>query len=198
MAIDQANVAGVGGGSGRATRGAQASPSACTTTVRSTTPSHGVTSVENPLPVDEHTLFQFGSTGKTFTATAIMRLVDQGRVDLDATVRTYLPELTLSDESVAGAVTVLQLLNHTAGWSGDVFDNTGDGDDALARYVELMADRRAGHAARLDRVVQQRLAVDRRQDHREGHRQDVRAGDPRAASSSRSASTTATSSPTRS
>ena len=59
---------------------------------------HGVTSVENPLPVDEDTLFQFGSTGKTFTATAIMRLVDQGRVDLDATVRTYLPELTLKDE----------------------------------------------------------------------------------------------------
>ena len=59
---------------------------------------HGVTSLENPLPVDEHTLFQFGSTGKTFTATAIMRLVDQGRVELDATVRTYLPELALKDE----------------------------------------------------------------------------------------------------
>jgi CubicO group peptidase (beta-lactamase class C family) len=100
---------------------------------------HGVTSLENPLPVDEHTLFQFGSTGKTFTATALMRLVDQGQVDLEATVRTYLPELTLQDEHVASAVTVLQLLNHTAGWSGDVFESTGDGDDALARYVELMA-----------------------------------------------------------
>ena len=42
------------------------------------------TSIENPLPVDEHTLFQFGSTGKTFTATAMMRLVEQGLVDLDA------------------------------------------------------------------------------------------------------------------
>ena len=100
---------------------------------------HGVTSIENPLPVDEHTLFQFGSTGKTFTATAMMRLVEQGLVDLDAPVRTYLPELRLSDENVARQVTVLQLLNHTAGWSGDVFDNTGDGDDALARYVEAMA-----------------------------------------------------------
>ena len=49
---------------------------------------HGVTSVENPLPVDEHTLFQFGSTGKTYTATAILRLVDQGEVDLHAPVRT--------------------------------------------------------------------------------------------------------------
>ncbi len=49
---------------------------------------HGVTSVDNPLPIDDTTLMQFGSTGKTFTATAIMRLVEQGKVDLNATVRT--------------------------------------------------------------------------------------------------------------
>lgn len=101
---------------------------------------HGVTSIENPLPVDERTLFQFGSTGKTFTATAIMRLVDRGQVDLHARVREYLPELRLQDESVAREVTVLHLLNHTAGWAGDVLDTTGDGDDALARYVERMAE----------------------------------------------------------
>lgn len=101
---------------------------------------HGVTSVEQPLPVDETTLFQFGSTGKTFTATAMMRLADQGKVDLDASVRTYLPEFVLKDEDVAAKVTVLQLFNHTAGWEGDLMENTGDGDDALARYIELMAD----------------------------------------------------------
>jgi CubicO group peptidase (beta-lactamase class C family) len=99
----------------------------------------GVTSVENPLPVDENTLFQFGSTGKTFTATAVMRLVEQGRVDLDAPVRTYVPELRLKDEETARTVTVLQLLNHSAGWDGDHFEDTGRGDDALARYVESMA-----------------------------------------------------------
>jgi len=100
---------------------------------------HGVTSVENPLPVDATTLFQFGSTGKTFTAAAMLRLVDQGVVDLDAPVRRYVPELKLKDESVARAVTVFQLFNHTAGWSGDLMANTGDGDDALAKYVERMA-----------------------------------------------------------
>lgn len=98
----------------------------------------GVTSVENPLPVDANTLFQFGSTGKTFTATAIMRLVEQERVDLDAPVRRYVPELELKDPSVAEKVTVLQLLNHTAGWEGDLLEDTGNGDDALARYVEKM------------------------------------------------------------
>jgi len=101
---------------------------------------HGVTSVENPLPVEENTLFQFGSTGKTYTSTALLRLVDRGLVDLDAPVRTYLPELRLKDEEAARTVTVLQLLNHTAGWQGDLMDNTGDGDDALARYVERMAN----------------------------------------------------------
>lgn len=100
---------------------------------------HGVTSVENPLPVDAGTLFQFGSTGKTYTATAIMRLVDRGEVDLAAPVRRYVPELTLSDEQTVARVTVLQLLNHTAGWAGDLLDNTGPGDDALARYVARMA-----------------------------------------------------------
>src|SRR3954471_1486221 len=80
---------------------------------------HGVTSIENPLAVDENTLFQFGSTGKTYTATAIMRLVEQGLVQLDAKVKTYVPELTLKDKEAENNVTVLQLLNHTAGWSGD-------------------------------------------------------------------------------
>src|SRR5256714_5896130 len=101
---------------------------------------HGVTSLDNPLPVDERTLLQIGSTGKTFTATAVMRLVGAGRIDLDAPVRTYLPDLRLRDPDVAARVTVLHLLNHTAGWTGDYFEDTGEGDDALARYVAGMAE----------------------------------------------------------
>lgn len=100
---------------------------------------HGVTSVEDPLPVDAGTLFQTGSTGKTYTSTAILRLVERGEIHLDAPVRTYVPELKLKDEQVARDVTVLQLLNHTAGWDGDLFENTGEGDDALDRYVARMA-----------------------------------------------------------
>jgi CubicO group peptidase (beta-lactamase class C family) len=99
---------------------------------------HGVTSIENPLPVDENTLFQFGSTGKTYTSVALLRLVEAGKVDLEAPVRTYVPELKLHDPDVAETVTVVQLLNHTAGWDGDFFEDTGDGDDALAKYVERM------------------------------------------------------------
>lgn len=100
----------------------------------------GVTSVPNPLPVEEGTLFQIGSTTKTFTAAALLRLVDQGRVELEAPVRTYVPEFHTKQPEVGERVTVLQLLNHTAGWDGDFFADTGNGDDALERYVGRMAD----------------------------------------------------------
>ena len=95
----------------------------------------GVTSIENPLPIDIHTLFQAGSIGKTFTATALVRLEAEGRVNLDSPVRSYLPDLNMKDARVGDEVSLLQLLNHTAGWEGDFFPDTGEGDDALARFV---------------------------------------------------------------
>jgi CubicO group peptidase (beta-lactamase class C family) len=101
---------------------------------------HGVTSITHPLPVDEHTLFQFGSTGKTYTATALMCLVESGALRLDERVRAYVPELRLQDEQVAEEVTVMHLLNHTSGFEGDVQEDTGEGEDSLKRYVATLAD----------------------------------------------------------
>ena len=100
---------------------------------------YGVTNVDDPTPVDGDTVFRVGSTTKTFTGTAVMRLVEQGLVDLDAAVRTYLPEFTTADPTVGAQVTVRQLLNHSPGWLGDYFEDFGAGDDALARYVAGMA-----------------------------------------------------------
>ena len=96
---------------------------------------HGVTSVDNPLPVDRDTLYVLGSVTKTYTATALMRLVAEGRVELGAPVRRYIPELRLADEQAEAEVTVLNLLNHTAGLGWDLIVDTGAGDDALASYV---------------------------------------------------------------
>jgi CubicO group peptidase (beta-lactamase class C family) len=100
----------------------------------------GVTSVENPLPVDATTLFQIGSITKTFTATAAMRLVEASQLDLDAPVRAYLPELRLADPEVAARVTLRHALTHVGGWPGDVFDDFGPGDDAIARMVARIAE----------------------------------------------------------
>jgi CubicO group peptidase (beta-lactamase class C family) len=100
---------------------------------------YGVTSVENPLPVTADTLFQIGSTTKTVTGTIAMRLVEQGRLDLDTPVKQYLPELRLQDAAAEASVTPRHLLTHMGGWLGDFFRETGSGDDALARYVAEMA-----------------------------------------------------------
>ena len=82
------------------------------------------------------TVFQIGSQGKMWTATVLMQLVDEGLVDIDASVRTYLPEFTVADPDVSTAVTLRHLLTHTSGIDGDNFADFGRGDDCLERYVE--------------------------------------------------------------
>jgi CubicO group peptidase (beta-lactamase class C family) len=101
---------------------------------------HGVTSIENPLPMDPDTVFVVGSVTKSFTAAAVMRLVADGKVELDAPVRRYVPGFTLRDERAAAAITVLNLLNHTAGLDWRMSAETGEGDDALALYVAKLAE----------------------------------------------------------
>lgn len=99
---------------------------------------YGVTNVDHPLPVDGDTVFRIGSTTKTFTGTSMMRLVEQGKVDLDSPVRHYIHDFAVADETVGGTVTVRQLLNHTAGWDGRNGQDFGRGEDAVARYVDAM------------------------------------------------------------
>jgi len=101
----------------------------------------GVTSVEHPLEVDATTLFQIGSRTKTFTATALMRQVEAGKLDLDAPLVRYLPEFTLGNADYAARVTPRHLLTHTGGWLGDYFlavPVRGRGEDSLERLVDAM------------------------------------------------------------
>jgi CubicO group peptidase (beta-lactamase class C family) len=94
----------------------------------------GVTNVEDPLPVTAHTVFPIASISKTFAATAMMRLVEQGKVDLHAPVRTYLPDFKVRDEHVSREVTVWHLLTHLGGWEGQV-SGPDRGADTLRNFV---------------------------------------------------------------
>jgi CubicO group peptidase (beta-lactamase class C family) len=99
----------------------------------------GVTSLENPLPVTADTLFQTGSISKTFTGTIFMRLIETGKIELDAPVRTYLPRFKMADQDVAEKVTIRHLLTHTGGWIGDYFNDYGNGNDALNKMVRAIS-----------------------------------------------------------
>lgn len=102
---------------------------------RETIACHGVTSVADPLPISARTLFFIGSTSKTFTATALMSLVESGRLRLDDRVIDHMPDLVLADADARAALRVGHLLDHTAGWVGDASGECGFGADALARAV---------------------------------------------------------------
>src|SRR5690606_2967682 len=91
------------------------------------------------VPVGADAVFQVGSITKVWTTVLLMQLVEEGELDLDAPVRTVLPDLTLADEKVAVELTTRHLLTHTSGIDGDLFTDTGRGDDAVEKYVASLA-----------------------------------------------------------
>jgi CubicO group peptidase (beta-lactamase class C family) len=72
---------------------------------------YGVASLENDVRVTADTVFELGSLSKQFTATAVMILVEEGKIDLDKPAATYLPELPAAWQDI----TVRHLLTHSAG-----------------------------------------------------------------------------------
>src|SRR5262249_25963698 len=97
---------------------------------------YGVVSVESGYPVLPITLFQIGSIGKIFTATLVMQLVDEGRLELDRPIINYLPDLRLCDEDAQRTITLRHLLTHTPGFDGDGFDDVpenGCDDETIFR-----------------------------------------------------------------
>ena len=77
---------------------------------------HGVSSIENGELLTDHHLFRIASHSKTFTATAIMQLVEGGLVRLDDTVGRWIPDLA---ESAIAPVTIRELLSHGGGLTRD-------------------------------------------------------------------------------
>ena len=85
----------------------------------------GFADVSAGVPVDEYTLFGLGSISKTFTAAAVMQLVEDGIIDLDEPVIAYLPDFSMPTDLVLGEadysnITIRMLLAHASGIHGDI------------------------------------------------------------------------------
>lgn len=100
----------------------------------------GLLNMSTGVEATTDSVFQIGSITKLWTSSLVMQLVDEGAVDLDATIRTYLPEFRIADEEAAARITVRQLLTHTSGFEGDVFTETGVGDDCIEKYLGVLHD----------------------------------------------------------
>jgi CubicO group peptidase (beta-lactamase class C family) len=81
-------------------------------------------------------LFEIGSVAKTMTALLILQHVQRGDIQLDDSIKSYLPDLQPGDQDQTAQVTIRHLLTHTSGIDcGDDFTDTGDDDDCLGTFV---------------------------------------------------------------
>ncbi len=99
----------------------------------------GVTNLDNPQPVTSDTIFTVASISKTLVATALMRLVEAGQLDLEAPVRSYLPDFKVQDETATRDVRIWNLMTHTPGWEGQL-GAPDRGALSLAAFMESMED----------------------------------------------------------
>ena len=95
-------------------------------------------------PVTPQTSFIIGSTTKSFTALAIMQLVESGKIELDASVQTYLPWFRVADPQASAQITVRHLLNQTSGFSNasghDDLAASDLSDDAIEKRVRSLVN----------------------------------------------------------
>ena len=77
---------------------------------------YGETDIENQIPADENSVYEWGSISKTLIWVSAMQLYEQGKLDLDRDVREYLPDNFFQHLSYDEPITMLNLMNHNAGW----------------------------------------------------------------------------------
>lgn len=76
----------------------------------------GRINIADNLPADENTVYEWGSISKTLVWVSVMQLWEQGKLDLEADIRQYLPDGFFRHLSYDDPITMLNLMNHTAGW----------------------------------------------------------------------------------
>jgi CubicO group peptidase (beta-lactamase class C family) len=100
---------------------------------------YGYANIEKQVPVSpEETIFRIASTSKLFTWTAVMQLVEQGKIDLNADVNTYLTDFQIP-ATFSEPVTMLDLMNHTAGFEERVIGTEAAGPDEMMPLRDYLA-----------------------------------------------------------
>ena len=100
----------------------------------------GILNVDTGVEATVDSLFRIASVTKAMTATLVMQLVDERRIDIDMPLQNYLTDFRIADNVSGQKITIRQLLNHTSGIAGDFFpqDKSIDGP-FIARYVDRCA-----------------------------------------------------------
>ncbi|MFC7049464.1 serine hydrolase domain-containing protein [Emcibacter nanhaiensis] len=98
----------------------------------------GVVNFRTGVAVTQDSVFQIGSVTKSLTATLVMMLVEEGKLDLEAPVTKYLDHFNLAQKEKTALITLRHLLSHTSGIDGDLIADTGRGEDCLEKFIRLL------------------------------------------------------------
>lgn len=107
----------------------------------------GYADLKKKIPVTDSTTFMIGSTSKLFTATAIMQMVEKGRICLDSPITAYIPEFRVKSRFNSRQITVRDLLTHESGLpcdipNGQMIGNIKcDGADTMYRTVVALCEK---------------------------------------------------------
>lgn len=101
---------------------------------------YGDANTKDGIKADADTVYEWGSISKMLVWTSVMQLWEQGRIDLNADIRDYLPEGFLSNLSYKEPITMLHLMNHTAGFQETVWDvETADKNEIVSLKDALLS-----------------------------------------------------------
>lgn len=83
---------------------------------------YGETDREEHIKADENSVYEWGSISKTFVWVSVMQLWEQGKINLERDVRDYLPDGFFQHLSYDEPITMLNLMNHNAGWQESTWE----------------------------------------------------------------------------
>ena len=84
------------------------------------------------ITTDENTVYEWGSLSKVLTWISVMQLMEQGKINLQEDIKTYLPNNYLKKVTYDKPITMVDLMNHTGGWQDSITNvYTDDEDDIL-------------------------------------------------------------------
>ena len=100
---------------------------------------YGYADIESGTPVSsDTTVFEYGSISKLFVYTTLMRLSEQGKLDLNADIRSYLPEGFLRKLKYNKPITMIDIMNHTTGFEDYLFDVILTSTENLPSFEETI------------------------------------------------------------
>lgn len=100
---------------------------------------YGYADLEKKIPVDtKNTVFEWGSISKLFTWTSVMQLVEQGKLDLDVDIKTYLPAEFAKKLKYSQPITIRDIMNHSAGFGDYAFNTITFSPDQVSSLEEAL------------------------------------------------------------